>query len=375
MGSALNSAWGAPYDIATGTTVATYANVTLDADGEYIATVMFVPGEAGTTDTPTHVGYRQGTLTGTPTNAYDIGVMALDASGNPDGTFIFSAQFTPVVGNNGKFIWVAVTGSALTAGTAYALVLKANSSASTSHFITATNITPMLVRIATPYGVTNVTGSAVKSSANYPAMAMKSATKVYGLPASSMFTANVYGGSGVEAAILFNVPTQFCSTYKVAGIRLLDLTGGSVADTYTMTLYSDPTGTPSLLNQAPLTDADVVSVAGGGLRVMEFTFDGTLDALNAGTTYAIGLAKDDASDGTVYTIEVETQADFEGWRYGAQTWYGSRNPAAYPPATGTPAFTETLTKRPFAELILADLTPPAGGSGGNANILRGSVIA
>ncbi len=380
MGSASWIRFPAPWPLEACNLAATTQNCPTQNDG--VALVMTAQGS----DTITDVGFRQGVTTGTPAaGSYTAEVQTVGTTGNPSGSLAWvggTATFTPAAANDGKWIWVTLgTSGSVTQGDQIALVVFRNAATDAANKITATygwNDGGTAPRFGMPTPLSAAAGVWTKRATFIPVMGMKSGTTCYGYPINSLgsITSNAFG-STTEAGMLFTVPSNFCSTYKVAGIRALILTP-SAAKTFVASLYAI---NGSRVPQSPPTqatgsiDSDDFSAASSGVRLVELYFT-ALVSLTAGTQYAIGLATTTASDSSLYSSTVQTASDWDAWPGQQQTSYTSRTVAAYPPAADATAFAAgTTTQRPMIELILADLTAPTGGAGGNANILRGSVVA
>lgn len=379
MGSAILSAWGGPLAVASPTSITSITSTTLSTQNSRVASA-FTFYSSGSTDTITHVGYRQGTTTGTPAgSSYTIGVQSLDTSGNPDGTYLgggspMSAAFTPSNATDNSWVWIALANSgALTRGAAYALVVERTAATDASNCIGVGSAWARLTtRPSFPYSLTHNGTSWTKNTASNPTMGCKSGTLPYGWPFKNLYAAAAYG-STTELGMTFTVPTNFCSTYKVLGLRFTATSPGT-AGTWLASLYSAPvSGSIALIDTTTAMDTDFIASAGASDRSFELYFNtATLPTLTAGTKYAVGLSTTGASSMALVYIEVQTASDFDAWPYQQATAYCARTLTSYPPSgDDTNNFTETTTRRPYIELILDDLTAPSGGGGLAANPLRG----
>jgi hypothetical protein len=374
MGSALNLAIGAPYPI-VGTAITSISASTLSTLNSKIAAVLAFPC-SGTSDTITHVGYRQGTSTGTPgSNSYKIGIQGVDASGLPDGTYLgggspASLTFTPAGANDNTWVWAALTNSiSINRDVRIALVLERITATDAGNCIAAGFAHGRhTLRVGIPYSLTHNGTSWTKrtgdGTANTHAMGFKSAAAVYGYPAKNQYIATDTYGSTVEVGMYFTLPANLGATYKVKGVRFAGLEPPSGTGVHYATLYSAPvTGTIAIQNQSLASDNDAFSSNESSDRVMEFYFSGALATLNTATEYGVGLAVTAGSSMHLACLEAQAAADFDAWPGGQQFGFMSRTlNTDFPPSSNdTNNFTKTATKRPLMELILDDLTAPSGG--------------
>lgn len=327
----------------------------------------------GATDTITHVGYRQGTTTGTPaSNSYTIGIQGISA-GLPDGTYLgggspASVAFTPSNANDNAWVWMALANSvSLSRGVNYALVIERTAATDASNCIgVASAWGRFTIRTGNPYPLTHNGTSWTRGTTSNPTMAVKSATLPYGVPFKNLYATAAFG-STTELCATFTIPTDFCSTYSVVGFRFVGTTPNTGANSFIGTLYSNPvSGSITILDATPSYDVDDFAAAVGADRLMEGYFTAsTLPTLTAGTEYAIGLATTGASGMSLVYAEVGAASDFDAYPFGQYTAYGTRTLTDYPPSgNDTNNFSETTTRRPYLELILGDITAPSGSGGG-----------
>ena len=132
------------------------SDATLDAAGEYQAYVF----QALEDMTISHIGFRPGTATGSPT--IDVRIETVDSSGVPTGT-LWDTNTNIVTGAITSNTWRldALTAAAsISRGEFFAIVLLYNSGTSVIANTRFQNNSP---RGVIPYKVTNVSGAAVKS--------------------------------------------------------------------------------------------------------------------------------------------------------------------------------------------------------------------
>jgi hypothetical protein len=206
-----------------------------------------------------------------------------------------------------------------------------------------------------PYAIANDNGTRARQANNIPIFGYGSSTKAYGFPIENTGDPNYNSGSTPdEYALAWNLPTQFCSTYKVLGVRFGQFRVASAGQTWTMSLY-DSDGTTVL--QSIQQDSDYWD-ATASTRSSTWIFDETtLSALNSGSTYRIGFIPDNASITLrPQYFDVDAAADWNAWQGGQNFWVSSR--------TNAGAWTDTTTRRFNCDLLIDDITAPSGGGGG-----------
>lgn len=305
--------------------------------------------------TITRLGLRIGTITGTVT--WRISLQGVDASGNEDGTVLgggspASATFEPsgLGWASGDWRWVTLSNSInVTRGTSYAFVVE-YSSGTLGSLVVTTNAG--LAAGGFPYAIQNDNGSRSRPS-GLPVFGYGSSTKAYGFPMETLTELSYAAASSPdEWAMKFTVPTNFCSTYKVKGVRIIGArpvaAGSSV-----VTLY-DTDGTTVLQNETYDHDQFQDNTANRNAAII---FDETtLSTLTAGNTYRVSVVPSSTQSWRVWAIDVDAVADWDAWPGGQQIAASSRADAG--------AWTDLTTRRLNMELILDDITAPSGGGGG-----------
>ena len=96
------------------------------------------------------------------------------------------------------------------------------------------------------------------------------------------------------------------------------------------------------------------SASPGSLRSALVSFDdATLDSLTFGNAYRLGLAPQEVSANLAILVFTQGVAsDWEGWPMGTQCLLSTRTDAG--------AWTDDALSRPIVDLILKDITEPAG---------------
>lgn len=321
-------------------------NFPIDNSADQLTAIM----QMWQSDTLTHIGFRQGTITGTP-GVLRCGIQGVDGSGNPDGTFKNSGNafndYTPVSGNNNTWQWLAL-GATYTPSALEHLALVAVPQSGTFDGSNLVNLSQFVGASITgqyPYTIGNNAGSPSREGRHILA-GVKSASLAYGSPAQNLTTqAFMSTSTPDEYAIAFTVPSGMCSTYKVRGIKNL-IIGQAAGQTTKIQLYS---GTTVL--QTFTWDSDVGTSA--SQRQAMFWLSDTLATLTAGQTYRIGIQPQTASNVTLSYMDVATASDWDAWPGGQLFWSSSR--------TNEGSWSDTLTRRFFGEVVFEDVTAPSGG--------------
>lgn len=376
MATALLTGWGAPAPYLIGTLaagqIATLGSTNLTVQYNGIGMVW----AATMTDTITDIGYHQGTTTLTPGANYRVALFPVTTGGLPNtgATFanatlgsVTATTFTPAAANDNKWVWINLGANtfSVTQGQEFAIVIWKNDvdvtdsisvNGSLSNFMLAG--LPVFTNCAAGTWSKTTTG-------DYPLLGMKSASNTYGRPfsTSSFLTSNLLGGT-TESGMVFTMPTNFCSTYVVRGVRALIRTPGTHAsNTYQANLYSSPTSSPVQIAKSALVIFDRFGASSKNFSFLELYFTSG-STLTAGTQYGIGLSGTTASDSGIYSLDQVAQADFNAWEGQQSTIFASRTASTFAginTGTATGNFATTVTKRAMMELILDDLTAPAAG--------------
>lgn len=351
--------------VVAGGSSASFTNVTLNggSDGATkVAWVFYAQEDA----TVTHVGFRQGVKTGTPTNGYRMMLQGVSTStGQPDGTDIgggspTSATFTP--GSDGTWQWIALTNSyAVTRGTAYAIVIE-NTGDQSANYISVTTVDANIgFGTGLPYSTTYASSTWTKGSSAFrcPVWGYKSATQVMGRPYTGVSYASNVTTSGNRAAIKFTLPSGWGSTYKIIGVR-----GKLRAPTSGNSCVFGIWNAAGTALQSITLDSDVARTTLAS--DLELWFSGTLATLDFGTTYYLGLESVSSSSVSILGIDVQDAADRDAWPLGENRCYAVWD--------GSDWDAETTTKLPLVDLILSDITPPSGGGGGPVHLINGGLV-
>jgi len=318
---------------------------TIDASTEKTAAVFNMPYAL----TISHCGFWYGARTGTPPT-YRISIQGVDASGNPDGTIKgggspASATFTPPADAtwNTQWKWVALSNSySAAAGEVLAVVIDYSSGT-----IDASNCSSMM-GTATYCGDDRLSfpnsqfysGAAWTKSQDTPLFAVKDSTptKVFGRLMESLTPK-----TDSRSALKFNIPSTFCSTFKIRGAKMR--LGSVAGNTFTFGLWG-----ASVLRDITV---DTDTIKPGSVGNAELYFDeASLQTLNAGTDYYIGVEQ---AAGVcsfycqLYDAEVGQRL---GMPFGTSCCYSGWDGAVW---------TDDATVVPIVILLFEDITPPTGG--------------
>ena len=325
-----------------------YSSFTLDQTTDAVEMIF----QARDAITITKLGYRVNAITGT-SPVFKISLQGISGAGVPDGTIKgggspASATFTPSAAPN--WTWVTLDNSyTTTRGEFLSVVIQHNSGTiDGSNNVSFSHSYAAFSTWAFPHSIQNNNGSRT-NQLNEPVLGYASNSVAYGRPSASV-TATSYGSTSTpdEVACAFTIPATLVSTYQVAGFWFAGLTPAT-GTTVKVILYD---GTSVL--QDVTYDSDYSSQPGGVHHNIRVLFDeATLSTLVGGNTYRIGIQPQDTTTITPQRLNVNAQADFEAWPGGQNFWVSTRTDAG--------AWTDTLTQRMQACLIISDWTIPSGG--------------
>lgn len=317
--------------------------------------------------TITRLGFRQGTVTGTPP-VYIISLQGVDASGNPDGTIKGGASpasvtFTPAGADNSTWLWKTLANAYTCArGEWLSIVITYSSGSVDSSNNCSFTITSAVSRTpGQPYGIQNDNGVRARQAATC-CFGYGSSGTAYGQPTESTINSGFSSGTTPdEKATLLNIPSAWWNTYKIVGVVLYGTF--AVSASYTVNLY-DTDGSTVLQNVTVDTDSDA-SAASSRQRTIYFD-ETTLSTLNAGSSYRLSVVPG-ATSLTIGGMTMHASADLDAWPGGSAVAQGSTRKSAG-------AWTDDNKTRYGINPILADITAPTGGGGGlllNSGMLGG----
>lgn len=342
-----------------------FANMVFDGSGDKCAFIF----QSETTDAITHLGYRHGLRIGTPPTM-QISLQSVDTTtGAPTGTVLgggspASATFTPPADTTWDGTWrkIALANSYTpTRGQVLAIVVEYSSGTiDGSNGMSATYDWGPDNGGMFPRSAINTAGTWAQQS-RIPPYAYYTASACFGQPVESV-TQTTYLPSSTpdEYALRFALPAGWGDTYAVMGFRgFVKSPGTASSPTFTATLY-DTDGSTAL--QSLTLDVPPMGTSATG-RIVEFIFDeATLSTLSFGSAYRIGITTT-VQNTYLTTVDADTATEAAAFPWGGDFYLSTRADAG--------AWTDDTTKRPAMELILADITEPAGGSGGGGRVIGG----
>lgn len=302
--------------------------------------------------------FRYGARTSTPPQ-HTISLQSLDASGLPSGTILgggspASQTFTPPANTtwDGLVQSIAFANAYTPArGERMALVIDAtsNPSAGSSSF-TRNNTGGLSFLQNFPYHVIN-TGSWAKGGNSYGSVfGVYSASHVYGFPLQST-TVQSTGTTGRRVAMKFNLASGWGDSFKVVGLAGI-IPSPTNAGTFTLGLWN---AAGTVLASKTGIDSDANKGSGTNGYFEDFFADATLPTLSYGTDYYIGFECEGSVTVRMTTLDFAAAGDLACLPGGTTCCYSLWNGAAW---------ADTTTSRPWAELMMDDITEPAGGGGG-----------
>lgn len=326
-------------------------STTIDAAGEYVAYVAVAREDM----VVSHVGFRSGTATGSPT--VDVRIETVDATGLPSGT-LFGTDTNlsdgVAITTNANVLKALTASASITKGQAFCV--KIAYVAGTSLQIIYLSTTSSTSRSNLPYAVFN-TGTPTKTvmQDNTPTISLgSSSTTFYRLPGfipASAASASTFNNTSSARRGLRFTPPMNC---RAIGLRWFN--GASTGD-YNAILFNDA-GT-ELSSSSTAFDGDLTAAnAGGNITVY---FDNTV-TLTAGTTYRIAIEPSSATNVTVATITLPS-VDYRGASPAGTTAHYTTYVAS--------SWTDTATDQIPLMDVLLDQIDDGAGTGGVVGVIGG----
>lgn len=346
-----------------------FGNFNLNQTTDQHEVIFQVPAGEGNISI-TRLGIRLGAITGT-TPTYKISIQGVDASnGTPDGTIKGAGSPASKTFSPSSLAWGAGSWNWLTLDNAYsaspgeilALVVAYDSgTVDGSNFASFTNTLTNTPLGSLPYAIQNEAGTRTKQS-TLPIFGWGSNSKAYGRPAESF--ANQTFNSGTtpdEYGFSFTLPAGWGDTFKIVGVELPYSFGGTGL-TVLVSLYN---GTTPL--QTITVDSDIIS-SSSLTRMLEIMFDeSSLSTLTFGSTYRLAFAPQNATNSTLWILQVDAAADWDAWPGGQDFALATR--------TNSGAWSaDDATRRIIGSLILSDITEPSGGANVGIGNLSGGIV-
>lgn len=338
----------------------------MNASGMKYATIF----QAQDTNAITHLGFYANLRQGTPPT-YRVSLQGVDAStGYPDGTVKgggspASGTFTPPASSawDSTFQWVALSNSYTPSrGEVLSLVIDYSSGtingSNFTYFSDYINTTNFAFH-AFPYTANhNGTSWSMTSRQNTPIYGVRTASTRYGFVFhGALYNTTSVSTSGYRQALKFNIPTGWCNTFKVKGLRWNGKIAAATGKNPIAGLW-----TSSTTLQDVTLDSDVNYAPTSVNYVHEYYFDeSTLSTLTSGTDYYLGLQVADASSGDILlqAMKLSEANDSLCYPLGTNACFSSYNGSTW---------TDDATLRPCLEVILGDIT--GGGSSGGLMLRR-----
>jgi hypothetical protein len=333
-----------------GGTLATTA--TLDAAGEYVSYAFSAREDM----VVSHVGFRAGTATGSPTCT--VGIETVDATGFPAGAAGFgSTNGTTATISSNTWVLTALGGSA-TISKGSIFCVKIAYASGTSQVVQQCNSVVLAAAYSLPYRIIN-TGTPTRSviDAHIPLVALgSSSTAFYQIPGVIPMTAFSAGGfnntNSAKRGLRF-VPPMDC---RAAGVRWYNT--NSTGD-YNIVLYDDA-GT-ELSSSSTAVDGD--HNGAGTFGAINAHFDNAV-TLAAGTAYRIAVEPTSATNVNVSTITLPSSDYFSATPAGTTAVYAT---------FATATWTDSTTQLPLMDLIIdqVDDGTGSGSGGGGQRVISG----
>lgn len=310
----------------------------LDSAGEYLAYVF----QAKEDMVISHVGFRPGAVAGSPT--VDVRIETVGTDGIPTGTlWATNSNIVSATLVSNTFALSALTASAtITKGQWYAvkIVLSTGTSVIVSRFSG-----PRAAWTNSPYVITNVSGSAVKSiSASGHCIALgSSATAFYcvenSFPASTVTNSNFNNTSSARRGLRFQVPF-IC---RAAGISFWNSTS---AGDFNAVIYDDAGTELSSSSTAVDGDNSALSTAGA----MSAIFDSPVE-LTPGTWYRAAIEPSSATNVSLSVATLPSLNYRSAWPHGLNAHY-----TTYVASSWTDSATDQL---PLMDILIDQLGAPS----------------
>jgi len=322
---------------------------TVSSAGQY-ASYIFAAKESMTIS---HVGFRAGTATGSPT--IEVRIETVDATGLPSGTLWATNTngTTGTITSNSDVLQALTASASITKGQVFCVMIKWASG--TSQVIQQLgSITSPSVN-SLPYAVLN-TGTPTKSSPTSMALIAlgSSSTVFYQVPGTFPISAVAGGGfnntNSAKRGLRF-VPPMNC---RAIGIRFWV---SNTAGDYNAVLFDDAGNELSGSSTAYDGDQNSGSVAG----MTNAYFDNAV-TLTAGTAYRAAIEPTSATNTQMSLFTLPSSNYFTATPAGSNAVYAS---------FATATWTDSTTQLPFLDVII-DQVDNGSGSGGGAGAFFGA---
>jgi len=316
---------------------------TVDASGEYVAYVYSAREDM----VVSHVGFRAGTVAGSPTCT--VSIETVDATGFPAGSAGFgSTNGTTATISSDTWVLTAL-GASATISKGSIFCVKITYASGTSVIIQQLNSVSLTMNYALPYRVIN-TGTPTRSVIDafiVPIALGSSSTTFYQLLGAlplTAFSSGAFNNTNSAKRGLRFVPPMNC---RAIGIRWYN---GNSTGNFNAVLYNDA-GT-ELSSSSTAVDGD--HNAAGTFGSANVHFDSTV-TLTAGTAYRIAIEPSSATNVNVSTFTLPSSSYFSATPAGGTAVYAT---------FATATWTDSTTQLPQMDLIIDQVDDGAGGGGG-----------
>lgn len=328
--------------------------LTIDAAGEYYSVVLC----AKEAMTISHVGFRAGNASGSPT--LEVRIETVDTStGLPSGTLWATNTngTTGTISANTNVLQALTASASIAAGQMFCV--KIIYASGTSVTIGQINQLSSPVDSTIPYMVNNTgtpTKVALSGSTTMLALGSSSTTfyQVPGLLPASAITAGAFNNTnGARRGLRFTLPMN-C---RIIGIRWFN--ANAVGD-FNAVLFSDAGS--ELSSSSTAFDGDISAASVSPNRASSVYFDNSITGA-AGTTYRAVIEPSSATNANVTTVTL------------AGSDYRSASPAgisAHYTTYASAAWDDTnTTLLPFMDIIIDQIDNGAGSGGGVIGVIGG----
>lgn len=324
---------------------------TLDAAGEYMSYVFAAREDM----VISHVGFRAGTVAGSPTATVTIETVD-PATGLPNGAGFSSSSGTTGTLSTGTNVLQAL-GAPATITKGQIFCAKVAYATGTSFIVQNLTQASLFLNVALPYAVTNVgtpTKSAFSNSTSAFAFGSSSTTfyQVAGaFPASAITRYAFNNTSSAKRGMRFVIPMN-C---RVVGLRYYSDSGNG---NYNVGIYDDGGSELSSSATAYVGLNRAVSAAGATYVY----FDNTV-TLTAGTAYRVALEPTSATNAVIGTLTLPS-ANYRGASPGGTN-------VLYATYTSGTGWVDTATDQvPLMDLLI-DQVDDGSGTGGVTGVIGG----
>lgn len=335
--------------------------MTFDGSADRLALITRIP-QSGTL---TAVEFHTGTVS-TAGATFSIRIETVDASGLPSGTLAYtSASGTVVVNTTDDNAWMSVsinggTGVSVTQGDLVAIMLSVSSGTPNTVIVSSAPTSIQTLTGQYPYLVLDTAGSWAKGTGSNPGpfvlnyggtyVGCNGASPVNGTSATSI-------GNDNEVALRFYYPAPV----RARGGRAFLLNIAAGADFTVRLCNSSGTALQTVTIDGDVTSSTTVD------GWYDWTFPST-ESLSANTEYFLSVHQTTANNLAILQATFASTGHMAAFSSGANMYQGTRT-------GGSGSFSTTTTTMPMIQLICDGIDDGAGGGGGLAIPVSGSICA